>query len=62
MVFVFGSRCNPWSGTVHEFRRMLPGVLNFPFHRYVQSGILTIDWFGDVEEESNDFGEYYQKD
>jgi len=30
----------------------------FPsFHRYVQAGILPIDWIDNVEEESNDFGE-----
>jgi len=46
-----------WNPVKHGLVKKVSDWPFSTFHRYVQAGILPIDWVGNVEEESNDFGE-----
>ena len=50
-----------WNPVKHG---LVQSVADWPFssfHRYVQAGILPIDWVSDVESEKNDYGERHKE-
>jgi putative transposase len=50
-----------WNPVKHGLVKKVSDWPFSSFHRYVQAGMLPIDWVGDVESEKNDYGERHKE-